>query len=71
MSSVKPVKRHPAKTTVFVPNYAMSGGALIALAANEIVMDPRFSVPSILSLATLRPPRYFGRPVQERTKSGH
>jgi ClpP class serine protease len=33
------VKRHPAKTTVFVPHYAMSGGSLIALAANEIVMD--------------------------------
>ena len=33
------VKRHPAKTTVFVPHYAMSGGSLIALAASEIVMD--------------------------------
>jgi ClpP class serine protease len=29
-----------APTTVFVPHYAMSGGTLIALAANEIVMDP-------------------------------
>ena len=27
------------KVTVFVPHYAMSGGTLIALAANEIVMD--------------------------------
>jgi ClpP class serine protease len=26
--------------TVFVPHYAMSGGTLIALAADEIVMDP-------------------------------
>jgi len=34
------LKRHPAKTTVFVPHYAMSGGTLIALAADEIVMDP-------------------------------
>jgi ClpP class serine protease len=33
------LKRHPAKTTVFVPHYAMSGGTLIALAAGEIVMD--------------------------------
>ncbi|MDP2858609.1 MAG: ATP-dependent Clp protease proteolytic subunit [Bacillota bacterium] len=32
--------RHEAKVTVFVPHYAMSGGTLIALAANEIVMDP-------------------------------
>ncbi|MCS7001478.1 MAG: ATP-dependent Clp protease proteolytic subunit [Dehalococcoidia bacterium] len=32
--------RHKAKVTVFIPHYAMSGGALIALAADEIVMDP-------------------------------
>ncbi len=31
--------RHPAKVTVFVPHYAMSGGTLLALAAEEIVMD--------------------------------
>jgi len=31
--------RHSAKVTVFVPHYAMSGGTLIALAADEIVMD--------------------------------
>ncbi len=34
------LKNHPAKVTVFVPHYAMSGGTLIALAADEIVMDP-------------------------------
>ncbi len=34
------LKEHPAKVTVFVPHYAMSGGTLIALAADEIVMDP-------------------------------
>jgi ClpP class serine protease len=28
------------RVTVFVPHYAMSGGTLIALAADEIVMDP-------------------------------
>ncbi len=32
------IKAHPAKCTVFVPHYAMSGGTLIALAADEIVM---------------------------------
>lgn len=32
--------RHKAKVTVFVPHYAMSGGTLIALAANELVMSP-------------------------------
>ena len=31
--------KHPAKVTVFVPHYAMSGGTMIALAADEIVMD--------------------------------
>jgi len=31
---------HKGKVTVFVPHYAMSGGTLIALAANEIVLDP-------------------------------
>jgi ClpP class serine protease len=33
------LKRHPAKVTVFVPHYAMSGGTLIALASDEIVMS--------------------------------
>ncbi len=36
----KAIKSHKAKTTVIVPHYAMSGGTLIALAADEIVMDP-------------------------------
>lgn len=31
---------HPARKTVIVPHYAMSGGTLIALAADEIMMDP-------------------------------
>lgn len=33
------LNKHPSKVTVFVPHYAMSGGTLIALAADEIVMD--------------------------------
>lgn len=33
------IQRHKGKVTVFVPHYAMSGGTLIALAADEIVMD--------------------------------
>jgi ClpP class serine protease len=32
------IREHKAKVTVFVPHYAMSGGTLIALAADEIVM---------------------------------
>jgi len=35
----KALKNHPAKTRVFVPHYSMSGGTIIALAANEIIMD--------------------------------
>ncbi|WP_054843486.1 ATP-dependent Clp protease proteolytic subunit [Vulcanisaeta souniana] len=36
----KALKAHPAKKIVVVPHYAMSGGTLIALAADEIIMDP-------------------------------
>ena len=48
------VEAHPAKVTAYVPVYAMSGGTLIALAADEIVMG-EFSVlgpidPQILGL---------------------
>jgi ClpP class serine protease len=31
--------RHPAKVTVIVPHYAMSGGTMLGLAADEILMD--------------------------------
>ena len=34
------LQRHEGRVTVFVPHYAMSGGTLVALAADEIVMDP-------------------------------
>lgn len=34
------LKRHKGDVTVFVPHYAMSGGTLVALAADGIVMDP-------------------------------
>ena len=34
------IRKHKGKVTVFVPHYAMSGGTLIALAADEIVMCP-------------------------------
>ena len=33
------IHKRPGKVTVFVPHYAMSGGTLIALAADEIMMD--------------------------------
>lgn len=31
---------HPAEVTVYVPHYAMSGGTLLALAADTLVLDP-------------------------------
>ena len=34
------LKSHPGKKTVIIPHYAMSGGTLIALAADEVCMDP-------------------------------
>lgn len=34
------LKEHPAETRVIVPHYAMSGGTLIALAPDKIIMDP-------------------------------
>ena len=33
------IRAHKAKVTVIVPHYAMSGGTLISLAANEIIMS--------------------------------
>lgn len=36
----KALIRHEAKVSVFIPHYAMSGGTMIALASDEIVMDP-------------------------------
>ncbi len=36
----KAIKNHKAPVRVFVPHYAMSGGTLISLAADEIYMDP-------------------------------
>jgi ClpP class serine protease len=65
----KAIKDHPAKTTVIVPHYAMSGGTLIALAADEIIMDEHavlgpvdpqlmnFPAPSILSAVEKKDPK--------------
>src|SRR5499426_4818941 len=43
MQIARAIEAHPAKVTVLVPVYAMSGGTLIALAADEIVLG-EFSV---------------------------
>ncbi len=61
------IHKHPGKVTVFVPHYAMSGGTLIALAADEIVLSPhavlgpvdpqlgRFPAASLLKLVQEKP----------------
>ena len=48
------VREHKGKVTVFVPHHAMSGGTLIAIAADEIVMAQAFGA---------RPDRSAARPV--------
>lgn len=62
------VEAHKGKVTVFVPHYAMSGGTLIALAADQIVMcehsvlgpiDPQigqYPAASILRAVAQKPP---------------
>lgn len=61
------IRQHPGKVRVFVPHFAMSGGTLIALAADEITMceeavlgpvDPqigRFPAASILKALEQKP----------------
>jgi ClpP class serine protease len=61
------IQQHKAKVTVFVPHYAMSGGTLIALAADEIVMcqhavlgpiDPQlgqYPAASVIKVAETKP----------------
>ncbi|WOX54973.1 MULTISPECIES: SDH family Clp fold serine proteinase [unclassified Methanoculleus] len=62
------LRRHRGKVTVFVPHYAMSGGTLLCLAADEVAMDenavlgpvdPRvgdYPAASILRVPHLKPP---------------
>ncbi len=62
------IKHHPAKVTVVVPHLAMSGGTLLALAADEILMGPhavlgpvdpqigQYPAASILSVAESKRP---------------
>jgi len=62
------LQRHRGKVTIFVPHYAMSGGTLLCLAADEVAMDenavlgpvdPRigeYPASSILRVPRLKPP---------------
>jgi ClpP class serine protease len=63
----KAIKSHQGKVTVYVPHYAMSGGTLISLAADEIAMgehsvlgpvDPqidKYPAPSIVNVLKQKP----------------
>ena len=66
------LKAHPAKTTVIVPHYAMSGGTLIALAADEIIMDPNAVLgpvdPQIGTSEGVMPAASIVRAVEEKGK---
>lgn len=53
------LKKHPAKKIVIIPHYAMSGGTLIALAADEIWMEESAVVGPLdpqISIAPNQPP---------------
>jgi ClpP class serine protease len=69
---VHALAEHKGKVTVFVPHYAMSGGTLIALSADELVMDPNavlgpvdpqigdLPAASIVKLVELKPKERIG-----------
>ncbi|WP_299535560.1 ATP-dependent Clp protease proteolytic subunit [Ulvibacterium sp.] len=40
MQIARAIEQHPGRIRVIVPHYAMSGGTLISLAADEIIMSP-------------------------------
>src|SRR3981189_736237 len=71
----KAVREHKARVTVFVPHYAMSGGTLISLAADEIVMcehsvlgpiDPQLGDSPAASLIKVREEKPIAK-VKDRT----
>ena len=60
------VKAHPGKVTVFVPHFAMSGGTLIALAADEIVMSPHAALGPVDPQLGNQPAASLRKVVQEK-----
>jgi ClpP class serine protease len=55
------LRGHKAKVTVLVPHYAMSGGTLIALAADEIVMSRHAVLGPIDPSSSTLPPLPWSR----------
>ncbi len=62
---------HPAEVTVFVPHYAMSGGTLLALAANRIVMSPHAVLGPLDPQIGQFPAASILRAVERKEASGH
>lgn len=58
------------KVTVFVPHYAMSGGTLIALAADEIVMDINAVLGSVDPQLGQHPAASIVHAVETKTRDG-
>ncbi len=67
------IKDHEANIRVIVPHYAMSGGTLIALAADEILMDDHAVLgpvdPQILSLKGPIPARVMMEVAKQKGKA--
>lgn len=62
------LQKHPARTAVFVPHYAMSGGTMIALAANELWMDEHAVVGPIDPQIGSYPAASIVKVVKEKSK---
>jgi ClpP class serine protease len=64
------IRHRRARVTVYVPHYAMSGGTLIALAADEIVMDPNAVLGSLDPQLGQHPAASIVRAVEWKTERG-
>ncbi|MBF6569345.1 MAG: ATP-dependent Clp protease proteolytic subunit [Candidatus Binataceae bacterium] len=62
---------HTAPVTVFVPHYAMSGGTLLALAANQIVMAPHAVLGPLDPQIGQWPAASILRAVEKKTAANH
>jgi len=62
------IRSRKSKVTVYVPHYAMSGGTLIALAADEIVMDPNAVLGSLDPQLGQHPAASIVRAVEWKTE---
>lgn len=64
------LKAHPSRKSVLVPHFAMSGGTLIALAADEIIMDPHAALgpvdPQLGDQTTVYPAASLLKAVQKK-----